>query len=98
MCRDLITQCFTRVTTSNDYALETIQAANVPPSSLVDILPFPIYTHDPTKAAVIKTFLLSMDTIGRQMFHLHKEAEVSMGHLIHLGEHLLVLHEMITRS
>ncbi|KAF9645716.1 hypothetical protein BDM02DRAFT_3130867, partial [Thelephora ganbajun] len=95
---DLITlvRNLTRVTTLNDYMLQTITAANTPPPSFIThILSFSVYARNPTKNALIETFLLSMDAIGNHMFCLCKEAEVSMGHLICLEEHLPILCKMV---
>jgi len=88
----------TSIATLNDYTLQSIEAAKIPPPFLARVLLFPIYTHNPTKVAMVETFLLSMDTVDRHMSRLRKEAETSMEHLVHLEEHLSVLHEMISQE
>jgi hypothetical protein len=55
------------------------------------VLSFPLSNNNPTKEAVIWTFLLSMDKIGSHMVDLRKEAEMSMDHLMRLEDHLIVL-------
>ena len=62
------------------------------------VLPFAISTNNPTKEVVIETFLTSMDNIGSHMVRLRDEAEISMGHLLRLEEHLVVLHEVTHRD
>lgn len=84
-----------RIATLNDYTLQKIEATKIPPSFVARVLRFPIYTHDPTKVAMVQTFLLSMDTVDRHMCRLREEAEASMRHLVRLEEHLMVLHEMV---
>jgi len=91
----LMTSYLTRIATSNDYALQTIKAANIPPPFLARILPFPTHSRNPARKVVIQTFLLSMDTIGSHVFRLREEAETSMGHLIRLEEHLSDIRELI---
>lgn len=85
----------TRVETLNGYVLQTIKAANGPFPSLAQVLPFPIYTRDPAREAVVKMFILSMDTASHHVTRLREEAEVSMRHLIRLEEHLSTLYEMV---
>lgn len=91
----LTTRNLTRIATMGDYAIQTIEAANIPPAHA---LPFPIYAHNPTKKVVIQTFILSMDTIDSQMSRLRQEAEVSMGHLVRLEEHSSALYELVIRE
>jgi len=86
------------ITSLNDYALQTIEASKVPPSFLARVLPFSVSNTNPTKEAVIDTFLMSMDNIGHHMVRLRDEAETSMGHLMRLEEHLMVLHEVTHRD
>ena len=63
------------------------------------ILPFAaLSTTNPTKEAVIDTFLTSMDNIASHMVRLREEAETSMDHLVRLQEHLMVLHEISHRE
>ena len=47
---------------------------------------------------MIETFLMSMDNIASHMVRLRDEAEISMGHLLRLEEHLMVLHEITHRD
>ena len=82
----------------NDYALQTIEASKAPPSLAARILPFVISTTNPTKEAVLDTFLMSMDNIGVHMVRLREEAEISMDHLLRLEEHLMVLHDITHRE
>ena len=62
------------------------------------LLPFSLSNNSPTKEAVVETFLMSMDNIGSHMVRLREEAEISMGHLMRLEEHLMVLHEVTHRD
>ena len=62
------------------------------------VLPFSISNKNPTKEAVIETFLMSMDNIDYHMSRLREEADISMGHLMRLEEHLMVLHEVTHRD
>ena len=62
------------------------------------VLPFALTTADPTREAVLKTFFMSMDNIAGHMVRLREEAEISMGHLLRLEEHLVVLHEITHRD
>ena len=87
-----------RITSLNDYALQTIEESKVPASLAVRALPFIFSDTSPTKEAVLDTFLASMDNIGNHMARLRDEAEVSMGHLLRLEEHLIVLHEETHRD
>jgi len=89
---------FARITSLNDYALQTIEASKTPPSFMARVLPFSLSNRNPTKEAVIDTFLMSMDNIGSHMVRLRDEAEISMGHLLRLEEHLMVLHEVSHRD
>ena len=83
----------------NDYAFkQTIEASKAPPSLAARILPFAISTTNPTKEAVLDTFLMSMDNIGVHMVRLREEAEISMDHLLRLEEHLMVLHDITHRE
>ena len=88
----------TRITSLNDHALQTIEASKSPPSLVARMLPFSLSNSNPTKEAVIETFLSSMDSIGNHMSRLREEAEISMGHLMRLEEHLKVLHEIVSRE
>ena len=47
---------------------------------------------------MIEAFLMSMDNIATHMARLRDEAEISMGHLMRLEEHLMVLHEITHRD
>ena len=47
---------------------------------------------------MIETFLMSMDNIDNHMVRLREEAGISMGHLMRLEEHLMVLHEVTHRD
>lgn len=87
-----------RIASLNDYALQTIESSNVPPSLAVRMLPFAFPNSNPTKEAVLETFLMSMDNIASQVVRLRDEAEISMGHLLRLEEHLIVLHEITHRD
>lgn len=62
------------------------------------MLPFAISTVNPTQEAVIESFLMSMDNIAHHMVRLREEAEISMGYLLRLEEHLMVLHEITHRD
>ena len=62
------------------------------------VLPFSLSTTNPTQEAVIETFLMSMDNIASHVVRLRDEAEVSMGHLMSLEQHLVVLHEITHRD
>ena len=88
----------TRVETLNDYVLQTIKAAIVPLPFLAQVLPFLIYARDPAREAVVKMFILSMDTSSNHASRLREEAEASMGHLIRLEEHLSILYEMVRQE
>jgi hypothetical protein len=46
----------------------------------------------------METFLMSMDNIASHVVRLRDEAEISMGHLLRLEEHLMVLHEITHRD
>ena len=87
-----------RITSLNDHALRTIEASKTPPSLVARIVPFAVSSRNPTKEAVIETFLMSMDNIGTHMARLREEADISMGHLMRLEEHLSVLHEITHRD
>jgi len=82
----------------NDHALQTIEASKTPPSLIARVLPFSLSNSNPTKEAVIETFLMSMDNIDTHMTRLREEADISMGHLMRLNEHLIVLHEVTSRD
>ncbi|KAF9778938.1 hypothetical protein BJ322DRAFT_1013935 [Thelephora terrestris] len=82
----------------NDYALQTIEESKTPPSLAARVFPFAVSTVNPTKEAVLETFLMSMDNIGSQVVRLREEAEISMDHLLRLEEHLQVLHEITHRD
>jgi len=86
------------IITMNDYAIQTIEAAKTPPSLASRIFPFALSTTNPTKGVVLKTFLMSMDNIESNMVRLRDEAELSMGHLLRLEEHLMVLHDITHRE
>jgi len=88
----------TRIASLNDYTLQTIEASKVPTSLVARVLPFSLSNSNPTKEAIIETFLMSMDNIAYQMVRLRDEAEISMGHLMRLEEHLMVLHEVTHRD
>ena len=88
----------TRITTLNDYALQTIEASKAPLSLMARVLPFSLSNSNPTKEAVIEAFLMSMENIATHMVRLRDEAETSMGHLMRLEEHLMVLHEVTHRD
>jgi hypothetical protein len=62
------------------------------------VLPFSLSITNPTKEAVVETFLMSMDNIASHVVRLRDEAEVSMGLLLRLEEHLRVLHEITHRD
>ena len=62
------------------------------------VLPFSFSTTNPTQEAVTETFLMSMDNIASHVVRLRDEAEVSMGHLMSLEQHLVVLHEITHRD
>ena len=62
------------------------------------VLPFSISNSNPTKEAVIETFLMSMDSIDSHMARLGEEVGVSMSYLMRLEEHLMVLHEIAHRD
>lgn len=62
------------------------------------MISFALSTTDPTDEAVLKTFLISMDNVAGHMFRLREEAETSMGHLLRLEEHLMILHEITHRD
>jgi len=62
------------------------------------VLPFSLSNTNPTEEAVIEAFLMSMDNIATHMVRLRDEAEISMGHLMRLEEHLIVLHETTHRD
>jgi len=62
------------------------------------LIPFFLSDTNPTKEAVVDTFLMSMDNIATHMVRLRDEAEISMGHLMRLEEHLMVLHEITHRD
>ena len=87
-----------RITALNDYALQTIEASKTPPSLMARVLQFSLSNSDPTKEAVIETFLMSMDNIASQMVLLREEAEISMDYLMRLEEHLIVLREITHRE
>ena len=89
---------FARITSINDYALQTIEASKAPSSLMARVLPFSLSNSNPTKEAVIETFLMSMDSIAGHMVRLREEAEISAGHLMRLEEHLGVLHEVTHRD
>jgi len=82
----------------NDYALQTIEASKTPTSLMARVLPFSLSNANPTEEAVIEAFLMSMDNIATHMVRLRDEAEISMGHLMRLEEHLMVLHEITHRD
>ena len=82
----------------NDYALQTIEASKTPISLMARVLPFSLSNTNPTEEAVIEAFLMSMDNIATHMARLRDEAEISMGHLMRLEEHLMVLHEITHRD
>ena len=82
----------------NDYALQTIEASKTPASLIARVLPFSLSNINPTEEAVIEAFLMSMDNIATHMARLRDEAEISMGHLMRLEEHLMVLHEITHRD
>jgi len=82
----------------NDYALQTIEASKTPTSLMTRVLPFSLSNTNPTEEAVIEAFLMSMDNTATHMVRLRDEAEVSMGHLMRLEEHLMVLHEITHRD
>jgi len=86
------------IATLNDHTLQTIEASKTPPSFMARMLPFSISTDNPTQEVVIEAFLMSMDNIGSHMVRLRTEAEISMGHLLRLEEHLMVLHEVAHRD
>ena len=73
-----------RVAILNEYALQTIEASRAPPSLAARFLPFSLSNSNPTKRAVMETFLLLMDNTISQTASLRKEAETSMVHLIAL--------------
>lgn len=82
----------------NDYALQAIEASKAPASLVSRVMPFSLSNNNPTKEAVIETFLMSMDNIGNHMVRLRDEADISMGHLMRLGEHLEILYEVTHRD
>ena len=75
----------------NEHALQTIEASRVPPSFAARVLPFSFSDNNPTKRAVMETFLLSMNNIASQAVRLRQEAEISM-------EHLTTLHGVTRRG
>jgi len=87
-----------RITSLNDYALQTIEASKAPPSLVARMLSISLSGSKPTKEAVIDTFLMAMDNIASHMARLREEAEISMDHLLRLEEHLMVLHEITHRD
>ena len=89
---------FARITTINEYALQTIEASKAPSSLMARVLPFPLSNSKPTKEAVIEMFLILMDSIDGHLDRLRDEAEISAGHLMRLEEHLGVLYEVINRD
>jgi len=62
------------------------------------VLPFSLSNDNPTREAMIETFLSLMDSIGNHMARLREEADISMGHLMRLEEHLKVLYEIVSRE
>jgi hypothetical protein len=62
------------------------------------ILPFFLSNNNPTKEAIIETFILSMDNVGCHMTDIREEAEISMGHLTALEERLVLLREVAHRD
>jgi hypothetical protein len=78
--------------------MQTIEDSKTPPSLAARVFPFAVSTANPTKEAVLETFLMSMDNIGSQVVRLREEAEISMDHLLRLEEHLQVLHEITHRD
>lgn len=86
-----------RVTSLNDYALQTIETSKAPPFA-ARVLPFAFSTTDQNKEALLETFLMSMGNVASHMARLREEAEISMDHLLRLEEHLTVLHEITHRD
>ena len=62
------------------------------------MLPFVFSTSVSNKEAVLETFLMSMGNIASHTARLREEAEICMGHLLRLEEHLMVLHEITHRD
>ena len=87
-----------RITSVNDYALQTIEESKIPTSLAVRVLPFVFSNTNPTKEAVLNTFLTSMDNIANHMARLRDEAEISMDNLLRLEDHLRALHEETHRD
>ena len=92
------TEPFVRITSLNDYALQTIEASKTPPPLMARVLSFALSTTNPATEAVTETFLMSMDNMASHLVRLREEAETTMGYLLRLEEHLMVLHEMTHRN
>ena len=99
---DLQTKTFDKLLDENaggkGLALQTIEASKTPTSLMARVLQFLLSNINPTEEAVIQAFLMSMDNIATHMVRLRDEAEISMGHLMRLEEHLMVLHEITHRD
>ncbi|PCH42067.1 hypothetical protein WOLCODRAFT_25099 [Wolfiporia cocos MD-104 SS10] len=82
----------------NDYAIHTIEAANVGSSALSIIWPFtdPHSTH--MKEVVVETFNSAMGVLTSQIERLILEAEANLTGLDRLEEHLSTIHEIISRE
>ena len=84
----------------NDYALTTIEAASTPRSLASRVMgPFSSsFTRNPTKDAVMETFISSMETLSEAMKRCILEAQISLANLDRLEQHLSLLHEIVTRE
>ena len=87
-----------RITSVNDYALQTIEETKTQTSLAVRVLPFVFSNANPIEEAILDTFLISMDSFANHMARLRDEADISMGRLLRLEEHLVVLHEETHRD
>lgn len=83
----------------NDYALRTIESAQVKPQSLALQILWPFSSPAPrTQAAVVAAFRSSMDVHADEMRNLVLELEVSETNLNRLDTHLFLLHDLCTRE
>jgi hypothetical protein len=79
----------------NEYALGAIEAADAKSSSLSRFLPF---GKSESKQVVMQTFTEAMNTLSTNMQRLVLEAEVSISDLNKLEEHLISIHEIVSRE
>lgn len=88
---------FCSIMAVNDYAIHAIEAAREKSPSGLSLL-WPFNSHSTTQGVVLKTFDEAMSVLSAQTERTILEAELNLGHLARLEQHLLTIQEIVSRE